>query len=916
MRKKKTTLCGIYAFSFLLLLLFITITGNAQATPPTTLWARHPDGHQTPYTYPLITSDGDGNTYVTGSFDGTLTFPTSPSPTVLTSAGSSDIFIAKYDAIGNVVWAKQEGGVNYDGSAAIKYDGFGNIYVAGYYSTSTSFDGTILENSVTARNNILIAKFNASNGNLIWVKQGTTTACCADAIWPAIAVDKSGNVYITGGFTNSITFDPLPTIYNPSFWDIYVVKFSRDGIPQWETSASSGEPSHYYNIEAGYGVAVDASGNVYVTGSFNGTSADPTRFGNVNLVSTGGGGYDEGNFFLAKYNQSTLSWEWAVQGGGAANDLGKDVSIDNQGNAYVSGYFEGSATFGSTTLTSGDGADCFIAKYNSFGNQIWVHSVEGIGWTLSSSKVDASGNLFFAATFDGTVNIGDQTVSSNGYDNFYVSSWNSNGDFQWVKHIPGDYNSLVGALDIESNGNIDISSVFAGSETFDCTTFGSGSYADLGIAKLGNTNGSVAPIIQASSTTVCSGNSATLSIVNGSLNNATDWKWYTGGCGQTFIGNGVSITVSPTQNTTYFVRSEGGCSAPSSCGTISISLDNAQPVINSVSSPLTPNPVNTIVNLTVNSSGTISIANINWGDGTSVQTLSNPPNTLTVPHIYSSPGVYTVLSTVKNSCGLTSQANKYQYIVVYDPNGGFVTGGGWINSPAGAYRQDITVTGKAIFGFESRYLKGASVPSGNTEFKFQVANMNFRSTNYEWLVISGSRAQFKGTGTINGTGNYGFLLKAVDGDLSNTVSPDLFRIKIWDINNNAIVYDNQYSSTDDASITTQIAGGSILIHNDKANAVTTRTTDAASQQLNRDQLSLTASPNPSINHFIVGINSSLDSPVLIRVLDVLGRVMQERTSLKSGQTITIGDNFRPGVYVIEAIQNNQSKTLRMIKVPN
>src|SRR5687767_6200253 len=120
-----------------------------------------------------------------------------------------------------------------------------------------------------------------------------------------------------------------------------------------------------------------------------------------------------------------------------------------------------------------------------------------------------------------------------------------------------------------------------------------------------------------------------------------------------------------------------------------------------------------------------------------------------------------------------------EYVVIYDPNGGFVTGGGWINSPAGAYTANPSLTGKAHFGFVSKYQKGASKLTGETEFQFRVVNFNFHSTSYDWLVVAGSKAQYKGTGTINGTGEYGFLLTATDGSLSSGGGADKFRIKIW-----------------------------------------------------------------------------------------------------------------------------------------
>jgi len=151
-------------------------------------------------------------------------------------------------------------------------------------------------------------------------------------------------------------------------------------------------------------------------------------------------------------------------------------------------------------------------------------------------------------------------------------------------------------------------------------------------------------------------------------------------------------------------------------------------------------------------------------------------------------------------------------LAVYDPSGGFVTGGGWINSPAGAYAADRTLAGKATFGFVAKYQKGANVPVGNTEFQFHVANFRFKSTVYEWLVVAGAKAQFKGSGTVNGAGDYGFMLTAIDGQVNGGGGVDKFRIKIWDKSTGEIVYDNQMGASDTADPVTAVMGGSIVIH--------------------------------------------------------------------------------------------------------
>ena len=145
-----------------------------------------------------------------------------------------------------------------------------------------------------------------------------------------------------------------------------------------------------------------------------------------------------------------------------------------------------------------------------------------------------------------------------------------------------------------------------------------------------------------------------------------------------------------------------------------------------------------------------------WGDGTSeggTVTQGAGSGSVNDSHVYSVPGVYTVKLSVADNDGGESDESVYQYVVVYDPSAGFVTGGGWFNSPAGAYTDDPSLTGKANFGFVAKYKKGANVPDGNTQFQFSAGDLNFHSSSYEWLVVAGNQAMFKGEGTINGQGD-------------------------------------------------------------------------------------------------------------------------------------------------------------------
>jgi hypothetical protein len=186
--------------------------------------------------------------------------------------------------------------------------------------------------------------------------------------------------------------------------------------------------------------------------------------------------------------------------------------------------------------------------------------------------------------------------------------------------------------------------------------------------------------------------------------------------------------------------------------------------------------------------------------------------TITGEHIYAEPGVYVVTVSIDDTDGGTTGAADEDFIVVYDPEGGFVTGGGWIDSPPGAFLPEPTLTGSANFGFVAKYKKGANVPDGSTEFQFQAAGLNFHSNEYQWLVVAGARAQFKGEGTVNGAPGYGFLLTAIDGKLQGGNEIDRFRIKIWEIASDSLLYDNQRDADDGDDPTTLLTGGSIVIH--------------------------------------------------------------------------------------------------------
>ena len=183
---------------------------------------------------------------------------------------------------------------------------------------------------------------------------------------------------------------------------------------------------------------------------------------------------------------------------------------------------------------------------------------------------------------------------------------------------------------------------------------------------------------------------------------------------------------------------------------------------------------------------------------------------------FRTPGVYKVTLFIKDQTGLTSWVNTAgdveSIVVIYDPSAGYTIGGGWIDSPPGAYTPDPTAAGKLSFGFNSQYFKGATNPKGETQVNFLAGNLDFNALTFDYLAISGAKAQFRGFGKINGVSGYDFILTVIDGALAGD-GLSKFRIKISEKISGAIIYDNEPGRSDAADPITLVGDttSSVLI---------------------------------------------------------------------------------------------------------
>jgi hypothetical protein len=272
-------------------------------------------------------------------------------------------------------------------------------------------------------------------------------------------------------------------------------------------------------------------------------------------------------------------------------------------------------------------------------------------------------------------------------------------------------------------------------------------------------------------------------------------------------GSSASLTFTPNHAGTYSVTlTAADKDGASATVTRTISVTNVAPVITSVTGPASAQLSGSTIGITANftDAGTADTHTVTftWGDGTSGDGTVNEANgsgSSTGTHTYTTDGVYEVLVAVTDDGGVTA-SSVFQFVVVFDPTEGYVQGVGSFKSG----------TDTPHFGFYVRYANGNLVPSGTNAFKFARAGIKFQATAFEWLAISGANAQFRGSGTINGTGNYEFQAAITDGQHSGT---DEYRIQLVDNSTGSIVYDNMMGSPVDMSPATHqaISTGRVVV---------------------------------------------------------------------------------------------------------
>ncbi len=342
----------------------------------------------------LMVLDASANIYLTGSFDGTEDFNPGSSVYNLTSAGGSDIFILKLNSSGNFIWAKSIGGTGSDGGTSIAINS-SNIFITGDFNDTVDFDSGIGISNLTSAGDfdIFVCKLDLS-GNFIWAKSmgGAFTDYGI-----SIALESSGNIYIAGDFQGTSDFDPDTTtvfgLTSSGSYDFFISKLNSSGNFLWTKQIGG------LNADVVSAIAVDASGNVHATGSFNGTVDFDPNSGVFNLTSIAA----SDDIFISKLSSSG-NFLWGRSIGSSDNDAGTCIIVDAGGKVYTGGFFSGTADFdpggGISNLTSAGNWDFFISKLNSSGNYYWAKATGGAhGDIVRDMAISTSGNMYVIGDF-------------------------------------------------------------------------------------------------------------------------------------------------------------------------------------------------------------------------------------------------------------------------------------------------------------------------------------------------------------------------------------------------------------------------------------------------------------------------------------------------------------------------------------
>jgi hypothetical protein len=458
--------------TFILLFSFITILTFGQ-----TEWAKSIGGTSLDQGSDVV-MDNFGNLYTTGFFEGTVDFDPGAGAVNLSSVGSRDFFIAKYDNLGQLIWAKGIGGGSHEHARSIALDASGNIFIAGDYNGLVDFDPGVgfSFKDVKGASDIFVAKYD-SQGNFIWAKTfgGVGIESCRD-----MSLDAFGNLIITGVYQGTSDFDPnggVISMTSAGQFDAFLLKLDVSGNYVWAKSIQSAN-SNYVNQ-----VIIDHIGNINIVGDFQGIADFDPSNATFSMTTIG-----NKSAFFAKYSPQGQFIN-ATMIGGSGFEIGKAIAVDLQDNIYITGDFRGVVDFdpsGSTHFVTSSGIrDIFVAKYTTQGELVWANKIGGTGDDQATAiTLDNNNEVFVAGYFNGSMTLSNlKTFTSAGNTDIILARYNSDGLLKYAVCYGGGNGDEAIGLIANNAGDIYNIGWIQGVSNFGNTTLNSAGDRDIYLAK-------------------------------------------------------------------------------------------------------------------------------------------------------------------------------------------------------------------------------------------------------------------------------------------------------------------------------------------------------------------------------------------------------------------------------------------------
>jgi hypothetical protein len=841
-----------------------------------------------------ILTDGSDNVVVTGFFRLTADFDPDAGVYNLTTLGDinhNGFFITKINSSGNFVWAKNAGsGIGCFGNS-VAVDVNGNVITTGYFFGKVDFDpgagiSYLITDSIN-QGDIFICKLNAS-GNFAWAKQIVSVTDTADE-GRSVTTDGAGNIYITGCFRGIADFDPGAGTFNltsSGSSDIFVCKLDPSGNFVWAKNfGGTGD-------EGSNSIQVDASGNVYTTGYFRGTTDFDPGLGTFNLTSAGSSFYD---IFVCKLDASG-NLSWAYRTGAGDYDVGNSIAVDGSGNVYTTGYFKGTVDFdpgsGTFNLIAAGNTDIFVTKTNTSGSFIWAKQLSGTSNESGLSiAVDAASNVYTTGYFNLTVDFdpGPSTfnLTSAGSQDIFISKLDASGNFVWAKQLGGNSVDVGNSIAVDSSGNVYTTGTFFGTADFDpgagaFNLISVGGGQDIFISQL-DASGSFVWAKQLGSNNTDYANSI---VVDNSDNIYTTGNFY---ATADFDPDAGIFNLTPTGYPDMFVHKMSQCTFPAAI--------------------ITPAGALTFC------SGSSVILNANTGTGLSYQWKNNGTNISSATNsLYTAiaAGSYTVVVT--NSCGsatsssITVTVNALPSATV-TPSGPttFCSGGSVVlNAPIAASRS-------------YQWKKGANLISGATLSSYTATT----GGSYKVIVTNTVTGCSKTTGsptvvtvnalpsaTITPQGPTTFCAGGSVVLKANTGTGLTYK---WKKGSNFISGATllNYTATVGGTYKVEVtnSNGCSKLSAGVVVSVPCREGEIISLKNNLD---FNVYPNPNAGEFTIKFSNKPASPIQIELTDELGKVVKRFET--SDETVVIKEsNLAMGIYCL-SVKNKDFAVVKKIDI--